>query len=136
MSAVVSPILRRILILDAVTCLGAALLFIVAAGWVRHALGITAGVQSVALVILIAFAGILVTVAVRQAANRAALRFIVLGNAAWVALSVGYLLLASGLTTLGQTFVLVQAAVVAVLAWMEHRHGPRTAAGTGATELA
>jgi hypothetical protein len=81
-------------------------------------------------VLLIPFAGFLVWLAPRASDLRGIVRSVVVGNVLWVVASV--LLLVSGRvapTTFGTVFVVLQAAVVAVFAYLEHRAAVRDDAG-------
>lgn len=113
------PDLTQILRVDAFTCIAMGMLLVAAATPMSALLGLPAPLLLWAGVVLFPCAALMLMAAQRP-------RFaplvwvIVLGNLTWVAASavVG---LAFDPTPLGLAFVVVQAAVVAVLAWLEWR---------------
>ncbi|MBQ0751450.1 MAG: hypothetical protein KBT70_14745 [Roseovarius sp.] len=118
MAFVSNPALRRILLIDAATCAVMAAILLVA----NRVLATLTGLPD----LLVLGAGlVLVPVAIFMAAvarfgtgSGALVWLAILGNAGWVIASLG-ILVALTPTPLGIAFVLVQAAVVAVLAWLE-----------------
>ena len=117
-----SGTLRRLLLVDATTSGAMAVLFLIAASPLESLLGLPASLLRGVSVVLIPFAGFLVWLAPRASELRGTVRSIVVGNLLWVVASL--VLLVSGrvaLTTLGTLFVILQAAVVAVFAYLEHR---------------
>ena len=112
--------LRRVLLLDAATCLGAGLLMLLGAGLLAGLLGLPETLLRFAGLGLLPFAGLLLYLATRPDIPRGGVWLVVALNLVWVLDSI-LLLLAGGyaVTTLGYAFVLVQAAAVAVLAELE-----------------
>ncbi|WP_029041119.1 hypothetical protein [Cucumibacter marinus] len=112
--------LRSVLYLDAACCvLIGAVLF----GWaapLESILGLPAPLIFWAGLLLFPSAAMMLIAARSERPHPALVLLIVFGNVAWVVASV---ILAAGvpfaLTPLGRTFLLVQAAAVAVLAWQE-----------------
>jgi hypothetical protein len=121
MSDVVHVPLRRLLYVDAATCVATGLLLAAAAPALAAPLGLPAALLREAGVALVPFAALLLWLARRPRPPRRGVWGVVVANALWVAASVA--LLPWGLvapTALGEAFVLAQAAVVAALAWLEH----------------
>lgn len=113
------PDLTQILRVDAFTCAAMGLLLVAAATPMSALLGLPAQLLFWAGVVLFPCAA-LMFVAAKWPRFAALVWVIVLGNLAWIVASavVG---LAFNPTPLGLAFVVVQAAVVAVLAWLEWR---------------
>ena len=112
--------IRRVLILDAFTCVAAGLLMLLGGPALSESLGLSPLFLQGAGLSLLPFAAYLAYVARRPVLPRAHLWVIVACNAAWVLDSV--LVLATGWvqpTALGYTFVIVQALAVLVLAELE-----------------
>ena len=113
--------LQRALVLDAIASGTMGILLLLTAGPLQHLLGLPVSLLRWTSVVLIPFAGLLVWVVTRDHAPREAVATIIGGNVLWVVASV--LLLASGWvapTWLGALFVLLQAAVVGVFAYLEY----------------
>lgn len=111
--------LRRLLRLDALTCLACGLLLGLGADALAVPLGLPAALLLGAGLALFPCAALML-LASERAASRPLVLLIVAGNWAWVAASLLVLVLGAP-TPLGGGFVLVQAAVVAVFAWAEGR---------------
>ena len=119
-----STFLRRVLLVDATASGGMGVLFLLAAGPMESLLGLPATLLRGVGMFLIPFAGFLVWLAPRASERQAVVRFVAAGNVLWIVASV--LLLVSGRvdpTPLGTGFVVLQALVVAVFAYLEDRRG-------------
>lgn len=112
--------LRRILFLDAATCIAAGLLMWLGGGLLTDLLGLPESLLRYAGLSLLPFAGLLLYLATRQAIPRGGVWLVVALNALWVLDSI-LLLLAGGYapTMLGYGFVLAQAGAVAVITELE-----------------
>src|SRR5262245_59050079 len=116
-----SSFLRRVLFLDAATCVAMGLFLVLLAQPLAPMLGLPAGLLEIAGASLLPIAAFMAWVATRSAFLRSGARLVVAGNAAWVAASAA--LLAGGWvepTPLGFVFVAVQACAVALLAVVEY----------------
>lgn len=125
--------LRRLLILDAATCLAMGVLLVVLSGPLTSLTAIPPAILVYAGVALIPIAAFMGFTAGWAAHSSAAVRLIVVGNVLWVLGSLG--LMFGGWVTpnaLGMAFIGAQAAVVAVLTALEYamwRRIERRAAG-------
>jgi len=125
-----SPFLRRVLAVDAASCLGMGAICAAGAGMLAGPLGLPRMLLLASGLVLLLCAAVIGWLALRREAPRALVLAVIAGNAAWVAGSL--LLLASPFvapTTLGALFLLAQAAAVAVLAELEWVGLRRSAAG-------
>jgi len=116
-TSALSPLLRRVLVADAIVSGACGLLLLLAAGVLAAPLGLPEPMLRYVGLILLPFAAVVGYLASRPRAPRAAVWTVIVVNAAWTVDSI--LLLLSGWiepTTLGIAFVLVQAAAVGVLA--------------------
>lgn len=112
------PALLRV---DAATCAGMGGVLILGAAPVSELTDIPTPLLFWAGVALLPIAAFMLAVSARPAA--ALVRLVVAGNLAWVAASLAVLVLV-GPNALGATFLLAQAAVVSLLAWLEAQsHG-------------
>lgn len=112
--------LRQVLLLDAATCTAMGLLLLSTAGLLSAWLALPAPLLRYAGLVLLPIAAFMAWVATRSPIPRAGTRIVIAGNWAWVVASL--VLLASGSVApnvLGIAFVLLQAAVVALLAGLE-----------------
>jgi hypothetical protein len=113
-------VLRRVLLVDAMASGACALLALVAADWLSPHLGLSPAFLRGAGLILIPFVALLLAVAARGTDSRPAVGIIIAFNVLWVLASVGVLVTGGVAPTgLGIAFVLVQAAVVALLGWLQ-----------------
>jgi len=120
--------LRRALLLDAMASGAMGVLLLLGAGPLEPLLGLPGSLLRGVGLLLIPFAALLVWLAPRASALRGAVRAVVVGNVLWIVASI--LLLVSGEvapTGLGTFFVALQAAAVAVFAYLEHRAAGRDA---------
>jgi len=112
--------LRLILWLDAATCTIFGLGLLVLGGLVETYLGIPRAVHLAAVAILVPATAIMIGTASRNAMPEAGVMLVIIGNVLWVLASLW--LAVSGVvapTTLGIVFLLVQAAAVGAIAWLE-----------------
>ena len=114
--------LRRVLVLDAVASGTMGLLLLLGASMLAQPLGLSVALLRWTGVILVPFAASLLWIAARPSISRESVRAIVVVNVLW-AIGTPLLLVTSWVqpTVLGNLFVLVQAAVVAAFAYLEHR---------------
>ncbi len=112
--------LRTVLGIDAVTCLAMGLALIALAGPLGNLFGLPAQLLFFAGVILLPCAALMYATARSSGPNRALAWLVVLGNLAWVVASLGIAAMLAP-SALGLAFLLAQAAVVAVLGFLEYR---------------
>jgi len=118
--------IRTILGLDALTCLAAGSVMSIGAGLLADPTGLHPTLLLVAGCSLFPVAALFGWMAKTPLLNGALVMLAVIGNAGWVAASIAVLMMTEP-TLFGAAFVLAQAAVVAVLAWLEFGHRPRAA---------
>lgn len=116
-----TDLLRNIIIADAIVTGSAATLLALAASPLGSVLGLPATLLRFAGVGLIPYAAFLLWVGLRKASSLALVRLLVTANLLWVVGSVA-LLFSSRIdpTALGVTFILIQAAMVAAFATLQH----------------
>lgn len=120
-NVITRPSLRQILIIDAVTCIAMGALLTITSVPLGGFLGISATLLFYAGLVLLPVAAFMILVAVRPDVPVEGALVVVAGNVLWVLASI--VLLAGSLITpngLGVTFVVLQAAAVAVLAVLEY----------------
>src|SRR5256885_15393419 len=117
-----SMFLRRMLLVDAATCVATGALLSLAAGPLSSLLGLPAGLLLWAGLALFPIAAFMLWVATRASPPRPGVWLVIAGNAAWVFGSIAILGLSP--TALGYAFVIVQAVAVALLAQLGYS-GPR-----------
>ena len=110
--------LRRVLMVDAATCLATGVLLSLFATPLSTLLGLPAALLFYAGASLFPIAAFMAWLALRRDVARWGAWLVILGNAGWVAGSVLVLVLFSP-TALGYAFVIAQAVVVAFLAELE-----------------
>src|SRR5215471_1136392 len=123
------PFLRNVLVLDAAASGATGLLLVAGAGVLEDLLGLPVALLREAGLILIPYVAFVAWAATREPIARGAVWAIIALNALWALASVG--LLVSGLvapTALGYTFVIAQAAVVALLGELQYAGLNRAAA--------
>ncbi len=116
-----STFLRRILVLDAVSCAGMGLLLVTFSGWLSGVLSLPVGLLQQASAVLLPFALLLAFLSTRARLPRAAVWAVIVANAIWAIDSI--VLLFTGWvqpSLLGYLFVAAQAAFVAVMAELEY----------------
>jgi hypothetical protein len=116
-----SPLLRRVLLADAATCVAAGLLMLLGAGLLDQLLGMPSALLRYAGASLLPFAAVLVYVGTRQYSSRAALWAVIAWNAVWAFDSIA--LIVTGWvapTGLAIVFVAAQAAAAALFAALEY----------------
>lgn len=121
--------LQNILLLDAATCAGAGVLMAFGSNFVAGLTGIPAPLLYWAGLILFPVAALMAYAGVQAAPSRSLVWLIVLGNIGWVIASLGVFAFITP-NALGYIFILAQAAVVAVLALLEHNALQRSGIAT------
>lgn len=111
--------LQNILLLDAATCVGAGALMAFGSKFVAGLTGIPAPLLYWAGLILFPVAALMIFAGLQSSPPRPIVWLIVLGNVGWVIASLGVFAFIAP-NSLGTIFILAQAAVVAVLAFLEH----------------
>ncbi|MGE0179521.1 MAG: hypothetical protein AB7O91_06850 [Sphingomonas sp.] len=112
--------LRRVLLLDAASCLGMGLGLVAGAAVLAGPLGLPAILLSGAGIALIPIGLFMAFVAARAAPPAILVWLVVLGNVAWVAKSLAVIALFPTISALGIVFVAGQAAFVAAIASLEY----------------
>ena len=115
--------LRRILAVDAATCIATGALLAIAADPLAPMLGLSVTLLKYAAISLFPIAAFMVWVAARAPIPLAGAWLVIIGNVGWV-IGSAFVLLASSPTLLGYAFVIAQAVAVAALAELEF-HGLR-----------
>jgi hypothetical protein len=110
---------RRVLFVDAATCVGTGLFLALLAAPLARFLGLPAELLLYAGLALLPIAAFIAWVATREQMSAAGVWLVIIGNAAWVLASLA-LLFAVSPTVLGYAFVIGQALIVAALAEMEY----------------
>ncbi len=113
------PFLKRVLLLDAASCLGMAAVLIPGASLLSGPLGLPPALLAAAGALLIPCGLFMGWVATRNLAAPAFVWLVIVGNVLWVAKSLAVAFVFAGVTALGIAFVLAQAAVVLVLTLLE-----------------
>ena len=113
-----NPALSRILMIDAATCAAMAAVLILAGGPLAAVTGLPVELLFAAGLLLFAVALYMALVSRIGTGSSTLVWLAILGNAAWVAASLALFAVVTP-TALGVAFVLVQAAAVALLAWLE-----------------
>ena len=124
-----SQFLKRVLLLDAASCLGMALGLVAGAAALAGPLGLPPALLRGAGISLIPIGLFMALVATRIAPPAALVWLIILGNAGWVAQSLGLIAISPTVSPLGTAFVGAQAAFVTLLMVLEYA-GLRRAAAT------
>jgi hypothetical protein len=114
-----SAFLRRMLLIDAATCLAMGALMSVDAAPLSGALGLPAALPFWSGLSLFPIAAFMLWVATRRDLPRGVAWLAIAGNACWVAGS-ALVLFVFSLTALGSAFVIAQGVAVAVLAGLEY----------------
>ena len=121
--------LQNVLLLDAATCVGAGALMAFGPSFVAGLTHIPAPLLTWAGLILLPCAALMLYAGLQAAPSRGIVWLIVLGNIGWVIASVGVFAFIAP-NALGTIFILAQAAVVAVLALLEHNAMQRSGVAT------
>ena len=127
---ILSTFLKRVLTLDAASCLAMGLLLTLGAGALAPMFGIDRQIVGGAGLALIPIGLFILWLGTRQAAAPAFVYLVIAGNIAWSVESVVLIANADGITALGIAFVGVQAAAVAGLSLLEWIGVRRTRAAT------
>jgi hypothetical protein len=126
-----STFLRRILVLDAISCAGLGLLLATFGGWLSGTLNLPSALLQQASIVLLPFALLLAFLSTRARLPRAAVWAVIVANAIWAIDSI--VLLFTGWvqpSLLGYLLVAGQAAFVAVLLELEYIGLRKSVAGT------
>jgi hypothetical protein len=113
--------LKQILLVDAAICTGSGALLAAASAWAGQLMQIPPALLFYVGLSLLPIGAFMAVVATRDPVHPAGTRMIIIGNLLWVGAS--FLLLVSGWiapNSLGSAFIVLQALMVAVLAWLEH----------------
>ncbi len=111
--------LQNVLLLDAATCIAAGALMAFGSNFVAGLTAIPAPLLTWAGLILFPCAALMIFAGLQASPSRPIVWLIVLGNIGWVLASLGVFAFIAP-NALGIIFILAQAAVVAVLALLEH----------------
>jgi hypothetical protein len=114
-----STFLRRVLLVDAATCIVTGAVLAIARAPLESMLDLPVALLLYSGVSLFPCAALMFWVGVREPLARAAARLVVVGNALWV-LGSAAVLVAYSPTALGYAFVIAQAVAVALLAELEY----------------
>ena len=114
-----STFLRRVLLVDAATCVATGALLSLDSGPLSPLLGLPAALLFYCGLSLFPSAALILWVATRRRISRPGAWVVIAGNALWVAASL-FLLMVEVPTALGYAFVIAQAVVVALLAELEY----------------
>lgn len=125
-----STFLRRVLVLDAATCLGTGALLGIGAGALSPLFGLDPGLVRGAGIALLPIGLFILWLGTRNAAPAILVYALILGNLVWTAESLALAATADGISPLGIAFVSAQAAAVALLALLEWFGIRRSAATT------
>lgn len=115
-----SPFLKRVLLLDAISCLGMAALLLPGAALLAPLLGLDRGLLFGAGALLAPLGLLILWIATRRDLYLWLVSLVVAGNLLWTVESVLLLTVAAGVTAIGVAFVSGQAAIVAGLALLEY----------------
>ncbi|WP_143435921.1 hypothetical protein [Hydrogenophaga sp. IBVHS1] len=115
------PSLAAVLIFDAFTCAAMGLGLLVLTQVLAALLGLPPALLKWAGLLLMPCALLMMVAGVRQPPIAALVLLIVIGNIAWVLASLFFAFSIDGITSIGRTAVLAQAAAVLLLAWLEWR---------------
>ncbi len=118
---------RKILGLDALTCMLAGAAMSLGATMLAGPTGLHSTLLLIAGVSLFPVAALFAWMARTPLLNTPLILLAVVGNIGWVAASIAVLLMTEP-TAFGTIFVLAQALVVALLAWLEFNHRPQARA--------
>ena len=122
--------LKRVLMLDAVSCLGMGAVLAAAAGALSPLFGLESSLLFGAGAVLIPTGLFILWVGTRAQIRPLFVYLVIAGNLVWVLESLLLIRGAAGITDLGTAFVVAQAAAVAGLAlleWIGVRRAPQTA---------
>ncbi len=114
-----STFLKRVLILDAVSCLGMSALFLLGTGALASLFGLDPAIVRSAGLALLPIGLFILWLGTRGAAPALLVYAVILGNILWSVESVALAATANGITPFGIAFVTAQAAAVALLSALE-----------------
>jgi hypothetical protein len=131
MNLIASPrYLRTVLLADAFSGAGTALLQLTASAWLAGTLGMSQGLLVASGLVLIVFVALAAWLSQCDPVPRGALSWLIAGNWAWAGGCLALLFTGAASTTLGQAYLAVQAIAVAGLAelqWLGIRQTARRA---------
>ena len=122
--------LKRVLLLDAASCLGMGLGLMAGANALAGPFGLPTTLLSGAAISLIPIGLFMAFVATRAAPPALLVWLIILGNAGWVVQSLSLIAVSPSISALGTAFVLAQAAFVTVVMSLEYTGLRRALAAT------
>jgi hypothetical protein len=122
--------LKRVLLLDAASCLGMGAALVAGAAPLAQPLGLPAALLGGAGVALIPIGLFMAFVATRAAPSALLVWLIILGNVGWAAQSFGLIAVSPTISALGLAFVAGQAAFVSLIAALEYAGLRRAVAAT------
>ena len=122
--------LKRVLLLDAASCLGMGLALVAGAAMLAGPLGLPPALLAGAGIALIPIGLFMAFVATRAAPPALLVWLIILGNVGWVAQSFGLIAVSPTISAVGITFVAGQAAFVTLVAALEFAGLRRALAAT------
>jgi hypothetical protein len=114
-----STFLKRVLILDAASCLGMSALLLLGTGALAPLFGLDAAIVRGAGLALLPIGLFILWLGTRAAAPAALVYAVIVGNILWSVESVALAATTDGITPLGIAFVTAQAAAVALLSTLE-----------------
>ena len=129
----VTTFLKRVLIVDAVSCLGMGAMLIAGGGGLADLLGLPAALTEAAGLALVPLGLFIFWLGTREAVHPAFVWLVILGNVGWTVESVLTVLATPAITALGALFVAGQAAAVLSLAALEFVGLERSRAATAAS---
>jgi hypothetical protein len=116
----ITNFLKRVLLLDAASCLGMGAGLLIGANGLAAPLGLSAGLLGGAGLLLLPLGLFIGWLGLRSEAPAALVWLVILGNLGWVGESLLVAFGQPGVTTLGSAFVATQAAAVLGLALLEY----------------
>lgn len=114
-----STFLKRVLMLDAASCLAMGALLTIGADGLAALFGLDEAIVRGAGIALLPIAAFIAWLGTRAVAAAGLVYILIFGNLLWVAESLAVVSTASGITVIGIAFVGAQAAAVAGLTWLE-----------------
>jgi hypothetical protein len=114
-----TPFLKRVLLLDAASCLGMAAVLIAGNGALSRLFGLSELVLAGAGYLLIPVGLFIAWLGARSAAHAALIGLVIVGNVIWTLESMLIAFATAGITGLGSLFVAAQGAAVLTLAILE-----------------
>ncbi len=129
----VTTFLKRVLIIDALSCLGMGAMLIAGGGALADLLGLPAALGNGAGLALVPLGLFIFWLGTREAVHPALIWLVILGNVGWTVGSLILVFATPAITALGASFVGGQAAIVLALAALEYVGLERSRAAAGAS---